>query len=170
MAASNLVLSHVEYAANSISSHLHREICEHETDRLSTLHLKQQSYGTQIASDQLTKLAEANWSSAALAKQPPPKFQPKIVDDIYSKELHGDKDEPPTLKRIMVLEISQFLENYLWPHFDADKASAQHVMAIAVMVNEKFRENVPAWAGLSEPGTVSGLLAPNILRKCMMRF
>lgn len=108
----------------------------------------------QIASDRLTKIAETNWSSTALAKKPPPKFQASIVDDIYSKELHGDKDEPPTLKRIMVLEISQFLENYLWPHFDAESASPQHVMAIAVMINEKFRENVPAWAGLTQPGKV----------------
>ena len=45
----------------------------------------------------------------------------------------------------MLLEISQYLENYLWPNFDAATASLEHIMSIILMVNEKFRENVPAW-------------------------
>ena len=32
----------------------------------------------------------------------------------------------------MMLEISQYLENYLWPYFDADTASTAHVMSILV--------------------------------------
>jgi hypothetical protein len=42
-------------------------------------------------------------------------------------------------------QVSQYLEGYLWPHFDAATASDAHVLSIAVMVNEKFREGVPAW-------------------------
>ncbi|KAJ4711514.1 hypothetical protein OWV82_017526 [Melia azedarach] len=45
----------------------------------------------------------------------------------------------------MILEVSQYLENYLWPNFDAESASFEHVMSIILMVNEKFRENVAAW-------------------------
>ena len=48
-----------------------------------------------------------------------PAFDPKIVTDIYSQELGGGSQKPAKLKRIMLLEISQYLENYLWPHFDA---------------------------------------------------
>lgn len=33
---------------------------------------------------------------------------------------------------------------YLWPNFD-ESASYEHIMFIALMINEKFRENVPAW-------------------------
>jgi hypothetical protein len=45
----------------------------------------------------------------------------------------------------MLLEVSQYLENYLVPHFDPDSASFEHVMSIVLMVNEKFRSGVPAW-------------------------
>lgn len=45
----------------------------------------------------------------------------------------------------MLLEISQYLENYLWPHFDAATASFEHVMSMVMMINEKFREGVPGW-------------------------
>ena len=46
--------------------------------------------------------------------------------------------------RVMLLEFSQYLENYLWPNYGAD-ASDAHLLSIVVMVNEKFRERVPAW-------------------------
>nr|POE51333.1 intron-binding protein aquarius [Quercus suber] len=45
----------------------------------------------------------------------------------------------------MILEVSQYLENYLWPNFDPNKASFEHVMSMILMVNEKFWENVAAW-------------------------
>uniref|UniRef100_M4DKR9 Intron-binding protein aquarius N-terminal domain-containing protein n=1 Tax=Brassica campestris TaxID=3711 RepID=M4DKR9_BRACM len=45
----------------------------------------------------------------------------------------------------MVLEVSQYLENYLWPNFDPEAASFEHVMSMILMINEKFRENVAAW-------------------------
>ncbi|XP_064457354.1 RNA helicase aquarius-like [Ornithodoros turicata] len=45
----------------------------------------------------------------------------------------------------MLLEFSQYLENYLWPNYDPDTSSAEHLMSLVVMVNEKFRERVPAW-------------------------
>jgi intron-binding protein aquarius len=40
---------------------------------------------------------------------------------------------------------SQYLELYLWPHFDDAKASVNHVLSILLMVNEKFREGVAGW-------------------------
>jgi hypothetical protein len=46
---------------------------------------------------------------------------------------------------LLLLQVSQYLEGYLWPHFDAVTSSDAHVLSIAVMVNEKFREGVPAW-------------------------
>ncbi|XP_028036701.1 RNA helicase aquarius isoform X2 [Bombyx mandarina] len=52
----------------------------------------------------------------------------------------------------MMLEFSQYLENYLWPYYEAGKASHSHMMSIIVMINEKFRERVPAWqAFLKQP-------------------
>nr|DBA14218.1 TPA: hypothetical protein GDO54_005219 [Pyxicephalus adspersus] len=45
----------------------------------------------------------------------------------------------------MLLEFSQYLENYLWVNYSADVSSKAYLMSICCMVNEKFRENVPAW-------------------------
>lgn len=45
----------------------------------------------------------------------------------------------------MMLEFSQYLENYLWPNYVTGEASHEHLMSIVVMLNEKFRERVPAW-------------------------
>ena len=51
---------------------------------------------------------------------------------------------------MQLLEISQYLEAYLWPHFDAASASPAHVMSILLMLNEKFKEQVSAWACFAE--------------------
>ena len=85
----------------------------------------------QIEADELTKVAKENWSSEVRAAVPPPQFRPDLVEKIYAAELGGG----PTaqrLKRVMLLEISQYLENYLWPHFDAATATEAHVMSILV--------------------------------------
>ena len=49
------------------------------------------------------------------------------------------------IRRIMMLEFSQYLENYLWPNYNPESSSASHVLSIVIMVNEKFRERVSAW-------------------------
>ena len=99
----------------------------------------------QIASDKVTKLAKAHWSNEARSKEEPPAFSGEIVSSIYKEELGGASDAAPSFKRMQLLEISLYLENFLWPHFDAESATFEHVMSIICMVNEKFREGVPAW-------------------------
>jgi intron-binding protein aquarius len=92
---------------------------------------------TEIHRDKLTRIAEANWSVGRNGKAKPA-FNPKLVEEIYRDELTvetGNKTVP--LQRVMVLEISQYLENYLWPNFDPETASFAHVMSIVLMVNEK---------------------------------
>ena len=68
-----------------------------------------------------------------------------MVVSVYKEELGGVSDQSPSLKRVILLEISQYLENYLWPNFDSESSSFEHIMSTVLMVNEKFRENVPAW-------------------------
>uniref|UniRef100_A0A383WJ31 Uncharacterized protein n=1 Tax=Tetradesmus obliquus TaxID=3088 RepID=A0A383WJ31_TETOB len=118
----------------------------------------------EIAGDRLTQLAAKHWSEAARAKEEQQPFEPQLVQQIYKQELGGGRDKPPLLRRVMLLEVSQYLEGYLWPHFDPATASDAHVMSIAVMVNEKFREGVPAWTAFHSrqevfPGFFSRLLA-----------
>lgn len=73
-------------------------------------------------------------------------YSREVVEDIYDKELNGAREEPPATKRIMVLEVSQYLEKYLWPNYDPQNATYQELMSAVLMVNEKFREGMPAWA------------------------
>ena len=47
--------------------------------------------------------------------------------------------------KVKFLEFSQYLEKLLWPSFDAAQSTRAHILSIAVMVNEKFRERVPTW-------------------------
>ena len=96
-----------------------------------------------IQRDRLTRAAAEHWGSPAAAAA----FDADLVREIYATELRvegrGRKTVP--LHRVMILEVSQYLENYLWPHFDPDDASFEHVMSMILMVNEKFRENVAVW-------------------------
>eukprot|EP00201_Polytomella_parva_P007058 CAMPEP_0175082518 /NCGR_PEP_ID=MMETSP0052_2-20121109/26806_1 /TAXON_ID=51329 ORGANISM="Polytomella parva, Strain SAG 63-3" /NCGR_SAMPLE_ID=MMETSP0052_2 /ASSEMBLY_ACC=CAM_ASM_000194 /LENGTH=216 /DNA_ID=CAMNT_0016353735 /DNA_START=27 /DNA_END=675 /DNA_ORIENTATION=+ len=71
-------------------------------------------------------------------------FSDDLVKRLYLEELNGGSSTPPILKRVMILEFSQYLERYLWPNFSAT-SSHEHVMSIILMANEKFRENSPAW-------------------------
>lgn len=45
--------------------------------------------------------------------------------------------KPVPLQRVMILEVSQYLENYLLPNFSPETASFEHVMSMILMVNEK---------------------------------
>jgi len=99
----------------------------------------------QIAEDPLSQLAAANWAATPGDGAKLPAFKPALVVDIYRKHLGGGGDKPPSLKRVMLLELSQYMELYLWPNFDPAKASYEHVMSVLLLINEKFRENVPAW-------------------------
>uniref|UniRef100_A0A672MSB9 Intron-binding protein aquarius n=1 Tax=Sinocyclocheilus grahami TaxID=75366 RepID=A0A672MSB9_SINGR len=49
------------------------------------------------------------------------------------------------IRKIMLLEFSQYLESYLWPNYTPEASSNGYLMSICCIVNEKFRENVPAW-------------------------
>ncbi len=60
---------------------------------------------------------------------------------------------------LLLLQVSQYLEAYLWPHFDAATASDAHVLSLVALVNEKFRQGVPAWAAF-HTREVRGALMP----------
>ncbi|GAB2209722.1 hypothetical protein Drorol1_Dr00026945 [Drosera rotundifolia] len=102
----------------------------------------------EIQRDRLTKIAAANWMKGGEEERPA--FDAELVKEIYRTELLvkeglGGGRKPVVLQRVMILEVSQYLENYLWPNFDPGTASFEHVMSMILMVNEKFRENVAAW-------------------------
>ena len=92
----------------------------------------------QIALDKMTKTANENWAHAEIS------FSSHLVSSIYQEELGSGN-----MRRVLVLEVSQYLEKYLWPGYlsisTPSAPSFEHVMSIIMMVNEKFREGVPPW-------------------------
>ncbi|PSC68726.1 Intron-binding aquarius [Micractinium conductrix] len=101
-------------------------------------------------------LAEANWSARALAAEGgAPEYDPQLVAKIYKEELGGGGDKPPASRRVQLLEISQYLENYLARHLAAGlagPAAYEHVMSTLLLVNQKFREQVAGWAPFRQAG------------------
>ncbi|XP_043691162.1 RNA helicase aquarius isoform X2 [Telopea speciosissima] len=100
----------------------------------------------EIQRDRLTKIAAENWSKGAGDPSKRAPFNPELVKEIYETELLVKGGlKPVPLQRVMILEVSQYLENYLWPNFDPETATFEHVMSMILMINEKFRENVAPW-------------------------
>ncbi|CAG5126687.1 unnamed protein product, partial [Candidula unifasciata] len=116
----------------------------------------------QIQEDRITELAFKNWSPEARKNNVP--FKPQIVEEIYQKELAGSNF---STKRIMMLEFSRYLENYLWPNYKRGKATTAHVMSIAALVNEKFQERVPAWEGFKSLPDEFPYLFKQVLDLCL---
>ncbi|XP_023807311.1 intron-binding protein aquarius isoform X2 [Oryzias latipes] len=94
---------------------------------------------SQINAEYVTQLANKYWAPQAKNKLP---FDPKVMEDVYEKEIVQSKF---SIRKIMLLEFSQYLENYLWVNYTPDVSSKAFMMSICCIVNEKFRENVPAW-------------------------
>lgn len=95
----------------------------------------------QIARDAITQIAHRYWFDQDESKPLEP-YDPKLIEDIYLNELLKTNF---SLRRIMLLEFSQYLENYLWKNFHSEQATKAHLLSIVIMVNEKFRERVFAW-------------------------
>ena len=103
-----------------------------------------------IASDELTKTAERAWRRGE--GEPIGAWDESLVAKIYADELGGG-GRAPSPQRVQLLEISQYLESYLWPHFNADSSTRVHVLSIAAMVNQKRREGVSPWAPFRAAGS-----------------
>ncbi|KAM4663551.1 RNA helicase aquarius [Discoglossus pictus] len=94
---------------------------------------------TQINAERVTQLASTYWAPHSKKKLP---FDYNVIEDIYVKEIAKSRF---AIRKIMLLEFSQYLENYLWLNYSPKVSSKAYLMSICCMVNEKFRENVPAW-------------------------
>ncbi|KAM9381229.1 RNA helicase aquarius [Phaethornis superciliosus] len=94
---------------------------------------------SQINAEYVTQLANKYWAPHVKKKLA---FDLKVIEDVYTKEIVRSKF---AIRKIMLLEFSQYLENYLWMNYSPEVSSKAYLMSICCMVNEKFRENVPAW-------------------------
>ena len=93
----------------------------------------------QISTDRVTLLAQEYWSPDTVESHLA--YNPQIIEDIYQSEI---KFTDFSSRRIIVLELSQYLEKYLWPNY-SENASHAHMMSVILLINEKVRERVPPW-------------------------
>ncbi|XP_065882435.1 RNA helicase aquarius-like [Dysidea avara] len=89
-------------------------------------------------SDPLLVLADRHWAVPSQQHT----LNIEVVENVYKQHLWATRFSPA---KTQALEFSQYLEHYLWPHFTPDQTSVAYIMSIAIMVNEKFRERIPAW-------------------------
>ncbi|KAK2580206.1 hypothetical protein KPH14_012466 [Odynerus spinipes] len=116
----------------------------------------------QINADKITQLANKYWAPHTTDIHLP--FNPQIVDDIYVQEICASKF---SIRRIMMLEFSQYLENFLWPNYNVETATRAHTMSIVVMVNEKFRERVQVWEAFEKNPTHFAGFFQKVLEACL---
>lgn len=67
----------------------------------------------------------------------------------------------------MMLEFSQYLEEYLWPNYKRNEATHAHLMSIVCMVNEKFRERVEVWPLFERLPQEFGGFFRHVLETCL---
>lgn len=91
-------------------------------------------------------------------------YDARIVDDIYAHEIRKSHF---SARRIMMLEFSQYLENYLWPNYRHGDATHAHMMSVVVMLNEKVRERVDAWAVFRQQPDEFGHFFQQVLEACL---
>ncbi|KAG5175144.1 hypothetical protein JKP88DRAFT_137081, partial [Tribonema minus] len=107
-------------------------------------------------------LAHQNWAAGAPENACKNTISPSLVTKIYKEELHscgpgpGRRAAANANRRLQLLEVTSYLENYLWPHFHATKSSLPHVMSIVLMANEKFARGFSFWDAVGVEGAGGG--------------
>ncbi|CAO3585639.1 unnamed protein product [Absidia cylindrospora] len=89
-----------------------------------------------IEADPISQIAKKHYDGIAK-----PKWNPKLVEDIIEQHLTSSHYNP---KKIMLLEFTQYLEKYLWPFFNPETATLNHVLSICLIINEKSRQRFGA--------------------------
>jgi intron-binding protein aquarius len=103
------------------------------------------------------------WSLEKTKKELLP-YDPDVVEKVYNREISGGDS-----RRIMILEFSRYLENFLWPNF-TDESTPNHVMSIVFLLNEKFRERIEVWKVFEQNADQFPTLFTKILQKCLEKI
>ncbi|ORX82702.1 P-loop containing nucleoside triphosphate hydrolase protein, partial [Anaeromyces robustus] len=88
---------------------------------------------SEIESDVLTKLANQHWNIVKNQVD----FDPNVVNEIWNVL----KNSNFSLKKVMLLEFSQYLEKYLLPFYTND-VDELYILSIVIIINEKFRQKL----------------------------
>ncbi|KAF2097522.1 hypothetical protein NA57DRAFT_41462 [Rhizodiscina lignyota] len=87
--------------------------------------------------NQYAQFARKHWLKAKKA--------PTVKSNILKSELWDSLEKDGfSYGSLLILENLQVLEKYLWPGF-SEEASNYHILLVAIFVNVKRREGLPAW-------------------------
>ncbi|KAG0259623.1 hypothetical protein BG011_002514 [Mortierella polycephala] len=114
-----------------------------------------------MQNDSIAVLAEA-WSSQDIAKD----LDAQVIERVYHDELVKNNF---SITKLTLLEVSQYLEKYLWRHYDPEQSLPIHVLSIVLMVNEKFRSRVEAWSAFEESPEHFSAFFGEVLRLCLQQ-
>ncbi|KAF9428467.1 hypothetical protein BGZ94_002300 [Podila epigama] len=93
-----------------------------------------------------------------------PQDVPNLIERVYNDELLAHNF---SIAKLSLLEVSQYLEKLLWPHYDVDGSSTIHVLSIVLMVNEKFRGRFEAWGTFEESPEKFPAFFSDVLKLCV---
>ncbi|KAF8988830.1 hypothetical protein BGZ52_010807 [Haplosporangium bisporale] len=114
-----------------------------------------------IQNDSVAVLAEA-WIGGTA--ETPSEFVPQLIERVYNDEL---VKHDYSITKLTLLEVSQYLEKFLWPHYDADASSTTHILSIVLMVNEKFRGRFEAWGAFEQSPEKFSAFFADVLKLCL---
>ncbi|KAF8936354.1 hypothetical protein BGZ58_004279 [Dissophora ornata] len=112
-----------------------------------------------MQSDSVAELAEA-WAKPEAANN----YDAEVIMRVYQDELVKTGFSIP---KLTLLEVSQYLEKYLWRHYEPGQSPTIHVLSIVLMVNEKFRSRVEAWGTFEESPEHFPAFFEEVLRLCL---
>ena len=92
------------------------------------------------------KLAAEHWPPSGGGSA----FDEAVIKRVYASFLSRPPRGRDASHCLSALELSGYLERYLWPNLkEPASASFEHVMSVVALVNLKAREGVPSWAAFS---------------------
>ena len=96
-----------------------------------------------LLADTLTPLANSYWAPGQPSHLP---FDATLIPKLYAEHIApATANSASTSSALQVLELSAYLENYLWRHLPLPPdppASHAHTLSIVALVNEKFRSSL----------------------------
>eukprot|EP00963_Diacronema_lutheri_P001261 scaffold80_cov325-Pavlova_lutheri.AAC.51 len=98
--------------------------------------------------DALEEVALLHWDPSTVSE---PKWNAELVEAIYENEICGNSVAGERFRKGMrTLEMTRYLEHYLWKTLEVGKTSEAHVASILHLVNQKFYEGLEVWPSLRD--------------------
>lgn len=112
--------------------------------------------------DPLEEVASVHWDPSTVSK---PTWNAELVEAIYENEIRGNSVAGERFRRGMrTLELTRYLEEYLWKTLEDGMKSEAHLMSIVHLVNQKFYEGLEVWPSLRDRPELFAGFFQNVVR------